>query len=569
MRNPSPVSAVRANSPLMAALGLVLLLSPIGVPADRVAEPPASFGLDLTPVPEADISGAEPLMQKALATARDELNKLLAAPETDRDALAEAYGRFGALLTLVEVEARADACFDNAMALQPQELRWPYYAGYLAMLAGNLDQALEHFERVRAIAPSYAPLYLRLGKVHLDRSALDTAAPALERAAAEPSLAGPANYYLGQIAVLERRFADAVPLLEAALEATPEATEVHYPLAQAYRALGDDAQARAHLAQFRERAPRVEDPLIAELEAVADRSLPAFLEAVHAVRGGDYATAMRRFADGLEVVPDNAAARLSYARVLWLTGARERAAAELTRALALEPDAPLAVFLAGVVAQQQGDLDVASTRYREALALDPAHAGALFQLASLDFRAGRFAAAAEGYREVLAADKSVAPARVLAQVAALRAGAPEGEMLARLRSLAEAHPDDAQLRYALSRRLAGAEDVDLRDPRAARELAAGLIADPAAGGPMPPNQRALALARAAGGDFDGATALLEPLQAAAWMLPPPEAGLVEVELAAYAGGSLPAAWPQGDALLGPPPFNATQIMRDYPAIRPY
>jgi tetratricopeptide (TPR) repeat protein len=550
-------------------LGLALVLIAAGVLGDRVAEPPSLFDIDLTAVPAADISGAEPLMQAALGSARDELDRLLAQPDPDRDELAAAYGRLGALLTLVEVEARADACFENAIALQPQELRWPYYAGYLAMLAGNLDVALAHFEQVRAIAPHYAPLYLRLGKVHLDRSALGEARQALTRAAAEPSLAGPANYYLGQIAVLERRFADAVPLLEAALDATPDATEVHYPLAQAYRALGEDERARAHLAEFRERAPRVQDPLIAELEAVSDRALPAFKEAVYAVRGGDYATAVRRFADGLAVVPDNAAARVSYARVLWLTGDQERAEAELRRALAQAPEEPLAVFLVGVVAEQRGESEQATARYRQVLALEPAHAGALFQRANLDFRAGRWAAAAEGYRQALAADAGVTPARVLAQVAALRAGAPERDILARLRALADAHPDDAQLRYAMARLLAGAQTPSLRDPDAARELAAALLADPTAGGPIPPHQRALALARAAGGDFDGAVALLRPMEAAAWMLPPAEATLVGAELAAFTDGRLPAAWPPGDSLLEPPPFNAAQLMRDYPAIRPY
>ena len=551
------------------ALLFTLLLATGGLQADLVAEPPAAFGVALAGIPAADISGAEPLMQQALTAARAELDTLLAAPETDRDALAAAYGRLGALLILVEVEAQADTSLRNAMALQPDELRWPYYAGYLAMLAGNLEQAVAYLEQARSIAPDYAPLYIRLGKVHLDHSELAAARQALARAAEDPSLAGPANYYLGQIAVLERRFADAVPLLQSALAATPEATEVHYPLAQAYRALGDTVGARRELALFQLREPVIADPLIDELKAATDRALPAFKEALHAVRGGDYATAVRRFADGLEVAPDNAAARVSYARVLWLTGDAAQAEAELGRALDLAPQQSLALFLTGIIAQQRGELEQAADRYRQVLALEPAHSGALFQLANLDFSAGRFAAAAAGYEQVLAADEGVAPARVLAQVAALRSGVPAGEVLARLRSLADAHPDDPQLRYALARLLAAADDPQQRDPAAARALAAGLIADPSAGGPIPPHQRALALARAAGGDFEGATALLQPLTEAVWMLPPAEADLLQAELAAYADRRLPDAWPAGDVLLAPPLLNAAQIMRDYPATKPY
>jgi len=561
--------SLRSSTLRTFTLALTCCLAVATAQADLVADPPAAFGIELKPIPEADISGAEPLMQQALAAARAELDTLLATPDADRDALAAAYGRLGALLILVEVEAQADACLANAMALQPDELRWPYYAGYLAMLAGNLDQAVAHLERARAIAPDYAPLFIRLGKVHLDRSELDAAKQAFERAAEEPSLAGPANYYLGQIAVLQRRFAEAVPLLQAALKATPEATEVHYPLAQAYRALGEPERAREELALFKLRAPVIPDPLIDELTAATNRSLPAFKEALHAVRGGDYATAVQRFADGLAVAPENAAARVSYARVLWLSGDEAQAAMELQRALDLAPEYPLALFLQGIIAQQQGDLERAAGHYRKVLTMEPGHSGALFQLANLDFRAGRFAAAAAGYDDVLAADADVAPARVLAQVAALRAGTPAAEVLAKLRTLADTYPADPQVRYSLARLLAGADDPALRDPAAARELAAALIADPAAGGPIPPHQRALALARAAGGDFDGAAALLTPMQEAAWMLPPAEAGLLQAELTAYADGRLPEAWPEGDSLLSPPLFNAAQIMRDYPATKPY
>ncbi|WP_156427887.1 tetratricopeptide repeat protein [Thiohalocapsa sp. ML1] len=558
----------RRRAAIVGALGLCLLLAG-EARADLVAEPPQTHGVALAPVPLADWSGAEPLMQQALTAARAELNVLLAEPAPDAATIAAAYGRLGALLILVEVEAQADACLANAMAFQPEELRWPYYAGYLAMLAGNLEAAVGHLERARDIAPDYAPLYVRLGKVHLDRSALAEAEAALTRAAAEPSLAAPANYYRGQIAVLQRRFADAIGLLDAALAANPGATEVHYPLAQAHRALGNTEAARAHLAQFRLREPAIADLLIDELRAATDHALPAFKEALHAVRGGDYDTAVRRFADGLAVAPDNADARISYARVLWLTGQQSAAESALAQVLAAAPDATFAVFLDGVVAQARGDVDAAAARYAQVLAQAPEHAGALFALANLDFHAGRHAAAAAGYERVLAADAGVAPARVLAQVAALRGGAAEADVLATVRGLAERHPDDPQLRYALARLLAAAEDASLREPAAARNLAAALLADPAAGGPIPPHQRALALARAAGGDMAGAKALLQPLADAAWMLPPAEAALVEAELAAYADGRLPQPWPDGDLLLAPPPFSADQLMRDYPATKPY
>ena len=542
------------------------------VRADVVSDPPGPWKDKLAPVADSDISGAEPLMQQAIRTARSEVAALLEGREAKsaaggNDALAAAYGRLGALLLLVEVEAQADACLRNAMTLQPNEFRWPYYAGYLAMLAGNLDHAVDYLEKARGINPDYPALYIRLGKVHFDRSDLAEARAALEHVKDVPELASPANYYLGQIALLERRFDDAVVLLQAALAANPDATEVHYPLAQAYRALGNTEQARTQLALFKLRAPEIADPLLDELQAATKRSLPSFKRAIEAVRQGDYAAAVREFGAGLEVDPNNAAARISYARVLYLTGQTDAAVKELDRAMASDPKQVLGHFLQGVLRQQQGDLDGAAAAYRRTLELDPKHSGALFYLANLDFAAGRYAQAAEVYRAVVANDPSIAPARLLALVAARRAGAEEARIAADLKSLVETYPDDPQASYALAALLAAADDPSVRNPERALEIAADLFVQQ----PAPPNQHLLALTQAAAGKFDEAIKTQQQLlEMAKWMAPPAEAERIEKELGAYQRHERPhGAWADDDPLLAPPPFDVMRPFRDYPATTPY
>ena len=42
------------------------------------------------------------------------------------------------------------------------------------------------------------------------------------------------------------------------------------------------------------------------------------------------------------------------------------------------------------------------------------------------------------------------------------------------------------------------------------------------------------------------------------------------ELEALSAGEIPRpAWPEGDPLLSPPPFDAKRLMRDYPATKPF
>ncbi len=554
----------RHNAVAVFAICTLLTIGPLY--ADPVSDLPQGWQGRLVAIPEADLSGAEPLMQQAVGSARDEIAGLLAADESDATALGAAYGRLGALLLLLEVEAPADASLRNAMALDPAQLRWPYYAGYLAMLAGNLDQAVDYLEQARAIDADYAPLYVRLGKVQFERSALAEARAAFEQVIGDDTgLAAAAHYYLGQIANLERRFDDAAAHLETALAINPEATEVHYPLAQAYRSLGRDDEAKQHLAQFKLRAPDVPDPLVAELESATKRSLPAFQRAIHAVRGGDYTEAVARFQAGLAVDPDNAAARVSYARALFLNGQRQQAGSELDRALALAPDLVLGHFLRATLLQATQP-EAAAEAYARALALEPDHAGALFYLAGLQFAAGDWDGAADGYRRALAAEPKLTPARVLGPVAALRAGAPEAEVLTRLTTLAEAHPNDSTLRYALARLLAAAADPALRDPEQAMTLAAELMIQ----APMPPHERAVILARAARGDrAQAAAAQRRLIETIGWMAPPADLAAMQAELAAYEQAELPPAWPEGDALLSPPPLRPDGPWRDYPAARPY
>jgi tetratricopeptide (TPR) repeat protein len=532
-----------------------------------VASPPAPWDQQLLPIPESDISGAEPAIRQAITEARASIASLLATPDADPKRLAQAYGRLGALLVLREVEAPADAAFRNARTLEPGAFRWPYYAGYLAMMTGNSDRALEQLEAARALDPDYPTLYLRIGKVRLDRSELAEAKANFERIREVPGLAPAANFYLGQIANLERRYPDAVTHLTKTLELDPGATEAHWPLAQAYRALGENDEARAHMARVEPRTPPAKDPLLDQLRGAAEQSVPAFERAIYAVDKRDYQTAADEFSAGLAVAPDNLAARVSYARVLYLAGDQDKAESELDRVLGTDPDQTLALFLKGVLLQQDGNGAGAADHYRRALAIEPDHPGVLYYLANLDFTSGRYAEAAAGYKRALQAEDAPPPARLLALIAEHHAGRPESETAQALADLIAARPDDPLLAYAQACLLAAARDPAVRDPARASDLATilGFLM------PGPPQMRALALSHAANGDFERAMATLDQtITLSGGWLPAGLQGILEREIEAYRAGRLPdQPWPQGDPLLAPAPFDPIGPFRDYPAAVPY
>ena len=78
-----------------------------------------------------------------------------------------------------------------------------------------------------------------------------------------------------------QQYAQAIKYLEAALALEPQASRIHYPLAMAYRGLGDRRNAEAHLRQRGDVEVPSADPL---LEAVAGLLKNA---AAYEVRGSE------------------------------------------------------------------------------------------------------------------------------------------------------------------------------------------------------------------------------------------------------------------------------------------
>lgn len=536
--------------------------------ADTLAQLPPVWQDTLQPVAEVDISGVETVAQVSINATRQRLAAMLAEQDANAADLAIGYGKLAALYQLAKVKGAAALCWENASLLQPDEFRWHYYAGYLALVEGQIQTALSYLQRAAALNPDYAPLNLRLGQAWLDSNRLDEAQAALQRAATEDGLRVAALYYLGQIDLLKQDYPAAVGHLTRALEINPQASGVHYPLAQAYRHLGKAQLAREHLDRFESRHPPADDPLLAELDNVLEVSRKDFGRALKAVQERDYVTAIEQFEKGLLVDPDNLAARVSYARALYLEGRADAAVEQLNRVLARDPRQRLANFLLAVLHDAQGKTGQAAAGYRRVLEIDPNHEGARFYLGNLLFRRGDYRQAAREYQLALANDTNIPPARLMELVARHHAGEADTSIAAELEKRIKAWPEQPELKYALARLHALSKDAGVRDSTAALMLANAL----APVQPSPPNIAVLALSAAADGQFDEAERLQQQLiDVFGWMAEPAQSAALQETLAAYKQGRLPRqpVWPLDDPLLMPMPLDPVEPFRDYPAAVPF
>jgi tetratricopeptide (TPR) repeat protein len=549
--------------------GLMMLALPLPSPADALSELPDAWRDKLHPLPEIDISGAERIAREAMTLTRSRLAEVLLGSADDSGNVAEGYGELAALYQLSNINSAAALCWDNARILQPDKFRWTYYAGYLALSGGHTEQALALFQRARELNPTYAPLDLRMGQLWLDTDQLDKAYPALERAAGESGLRAAALYYLGQIDLLRHDYQTAQQHLSEALSINPEASEVHHPLAQAYRRLGKPELAREHLAQFRQKVPDMDDPLVTELESVLQTPRWEFGLGLQAImEGGDYKAAIGHFEKGLQIDPANLAARVSYARALYLDGQTEAAQKQLNQVVAEDQQQILANFLLGILWEAEGKPDEAAARYQRVVELQPEHEGAHFYLANLLFREARYREAASHYRAALTATSEIPPARVLEMVARQRAGEADSVLARELEQRLKQHPEQSELKYALIRLRALSTDAQVRDGVRALTLANEL----APAQPTPPNIELLALAAASNGQYQQAAKLQQQvIDMIGWMAPAEKLGALQETLAAYEKGVMPQqpVWPADDPLFTPLPLDPLAPFREYPAAVPF
>jgi tetratricopeptide (TPR) repeat protein len=555
-------------SGLRLALVLLVLLPGTVVRADdNVSSLSGPWAGKLLPVPVPNLDGQPTEIRSGLDEARNAVNLLLQKPQASAAELASAYGEMGGLYQDSFLRQSAELCFQNAMRLEPGNFRWAYYDAWLAAQTGQTRLALSRYEHARSLKPDYPPLTLRMADAWFDLDDMDKAQAAYQEVIAIPGLEAPALFGLGQIALLQRDYASAIDDFSKALKLDPAATRIHYPLAQALHAVKRDTEAREHLALRGDRLPAVKDPLVEELEAMRNSAVRDFIRAMKAIQDDhDYQAAVTAFAKGLEAEPNNAVARISYARVLYLTGRKDEARQALEQALATQPDNTLGLFLLGVLYDEAGDAGRAEANYQRVLDLDPGHGGAHFFLANHDWRQGDYTAAAHHYAAALADDPRNVPARLFYLDTLDKTGASAGQIKAALEAAVQQSPEQPLFTLRLISLLATSKEEGIGDPQRALRLARQLADQQA----MPPSREALALASAATGDFKQAVTIQEELVSLAVWTQPGEADRLSRGLAAYRAGKLPAAsdLPHLPSLQAPP-IDGAGPFRDYPAAKPY
>lgn len=473
-------------------------------PADAAQSTPAAEAPNLRSVSLPDLSHMAPSAQAQVRQAYSTLTGDVASHRLTDVELAGVYGEFGKLMMAADQREAAEPALLDAQRLAPADMRWPYYLGHLYQRNGDLIRASASFKRVLELKPDDVATLVWLGNVLLDEGKADEAAPQFERALARFPDSISALFGLGRAALARQDYRKAVDSLEAVLRQNPEASAAEYPLAMAYRGLGDTGSAEAHLRRRQDNTRILpSDPLMLELDQLLESPQAYESRGIQALNSKDWAGAAALFRKGLALDPNYAALRHRLGTALYMLGDARGAQEQFEQVVRTTPDFYLAQFSLGVLLQSNGKDREAIEHFSQALRTRPNYPEAQLRLASSLRRTGRVQESLHDYEQVLTQNPDNPEARMGEAMMLVKLGRYD---TARdlLETGVRTYPDQTVLSIGLARLLAAVPDERLRDGARAVALVQALLEKQQR---TPELGETLAMALAAAGRFDEAMSI--------------------------------------------------------------
>jgi tetratricopeptide (TPR) repeat protein len=443
--------------------------APAGV---SVLRPPDREGLQ--PVALPDFAPMKDPVRRQMETRYSALMSRIKDPRATASDLGAAYGEMGMILMAAAYFDAAESCYLNAQALAPGDRRWPYYLGHLYKIKGPLAKSVEAFERALRSQPSDVATLVWLGDAYLAQGRAEAAEPLFATALTLQPDSAAARFGAGRTALARKDYDRTVRHLTRALALDPQATRIHYPLAMAYRALGDLRQAQAHLAQQGDVEPHPVDPLKRQLDELLQSPEAYDVRGGREFDAGNWAAAVEYFRKGLELAPADPSLRHRLGTALYQMGDVRGATEQFEQVVRTSPHHARAHFSLGVLMNESGRYAEAIDRFSDALKYEPGYVQARVQLAGILGRTGRPEEALAHYTQALEVDPTLSDAAFGHAMTLVRLHRYR-EARERLVAGVKTHPDQSIFRHALARLLAAAPDDRVRDGPRAKTLVDELL----------------------------------------------------------------------------------------------
>jgi tetratricopeptide (TPR) repeat protein len=344
---------------------------------------------DLVVVRSPDLANLEESVRAQVTKLQNSLTVAARNSATSETALSEAYGKLGQIYHAYSFIEPAHDCYLNASLLAPKDFRWTYLVANLDQQQGRFEDAIRRYRIAETLRPDYVAVPVNLGNIFVELNRLDEAKASFG-AALELDKNNPAAHYgLGQVALSNRSYAEAIRHFEATLAQVPSANRVHYSMAMAYRGLGDLEKAKAQLAQQGTVGVRVSDPLVDSLQDLIEGERVPLARGKVAFEARRYAEAAVEFRKAVAVSPRNVTARINLGATLSQLGDVQGAAEQFEEAIRIDPGRVNAHYNLAILLAGQNQHEKAIAHLQSALAVEPNDTSVQFLLVSELMKVGR------------------------------------------------------------------------------------------------------------------------------------------------------------------------------------
>ncbi len=158
--------------------------------------------------------------------------------------------RLGIAYFRVQRYNQASAIFKVLVEKYPKNFNLNYLKGYTARAEGLYDEALVAFENALLISPNNAEVLSNLGFIANERGDVVKAEKILREVLFFDGKNFSARYDLGRLLIKQKKYAEAVPILETGADLNKNDPGIRYQLFIAYSRLKQKEKANATLAEF-------------------------------------------------------------------------------------------------------------------------------------------------------------------------------------------------------------------------------------------------------------------------------------------------------------------------------
>lgn len=178
----------------------------------------------------------------------DEARRAFAAEYSLQPESGAAYLVLAKMLMAANLPEQGAEAAEKALTVSPSLALAHFVLGEVALYKSDVGRAIGEFQAERAVNPGYAPVYERLGDAYLRSNKLDAAQEALMQSLALDTTSTGPFILMGKVLLRKNDPENAAMYLKHAEKMDPSSYIAHTLLGQAYRSLGDEAQAKEEFA---------------------------------------------------------------------------------------------------------------------------------------------------------------------------------------------------------------------------------------------------------------------------------------------------------------------------------